>query len=59
MTRSPLLPRLYRLASARLLPGELSATQLDDATETTARLAADARRRGRHAEYVYWRSEFR
>ena len=58
MTRSPLLPRLYRLALARLLPRELTTGQLDDAEETAGKLAADARQRGRHAEYGYWRSEF-
>ena len=45
--RSPASPPLYRLASARS-PGELSATATRRrGAETTARLAADARRRGR------------
>jgi putative ABC transport system permease protein len=58
MTPSPLLVRLYRFAIAVLLPGALTIGQLDDAEETAAKLAADARRRGRRAEYAYWRSEF-
>ncbi|HEX2455303.1 MAG TPA: ABC transporter permease [Vicinamibacterales bacterium] len=58
MTRSPLLLRLYRLAIARLLPPGLTSEQLDDAADTAAKLADNARRRGRRAEYAYWRSEF-